>query len=1618
MKKKLFILAVLLCSCFALKAQKTPNPDFDFSAVCSTGQTLYYKIIDADNLEVKIVPPIPTEYAWDYYERPSGEITLPATVEYNGQDYKVKKIGRYAFFECSGLTGSLNMPQFVDEIEFGAFAYCTGFNGTLSLENVNTIKEFAFEGCSGFKGSLNVQSHEVRLSAFRYCSGFDGTLTIGDFVSLGEDAFSGCKGFTKLVLPEIMQNIGAKVFQNCSGFSGPLDLPRSLSSIGSFAFQGCSGFTGSLVIPSYVHSIGESAFENCTGFIGTLTIPESVETIGKKAFLGCHKFVEVFNHSSLDIVKGSEENGYAAYYALAVKTSGSDESEVINCGDFVFYEADGTVYLVGYTGNATQLTLPVECFDSYVIKDYAFSNYKQFEGSLVIPNIVTSIGQHAFEGCSGFTGSLVIPNSVTSIGNDAFAYCTGFTGSLTLSDNLTHLGNSAFCGCEHFTGSLTIPESLASIGQVAFSEGGFDGTLTLPNSITEISRYAFKNCGFTEPLVIPNSVKDIQEGAFWGCSSLTGNLTIPNSVTSIGFCSFSGCTSSGEVLTIGSSVSYIDDYAFENTGFTTVILKPITPPEWNHSYSPFGGTTAIEYIYVPCGSASAYESADWGEFCSEGLRESVLFELQLSSSNEDYGSAVYDHRPYYCEDGMEVTVTATPYYSNVVFLNWTVNGRYASSDNPYTFELNTDMDVVANFARPRDYVYEPVVSIPSTPNPDAVYVLGYCIGENYFLHESGTGEGQMKLALNPENPVEYSLSSETDYGIAQCGDTYLGVSESGVSLSDFDSDNCHLTIQNGNISSVGAPQFTIFHDDGIIESHENSTVGNLCFFERKNLYQIYISSSPAEGGTVTATCGGEPVQAAPAGSTITLTATPYGINEFVGWTENGVLVSDENPYVFTLESTRDFVANFNLVGQYDFTAVCPTGQTLYYKITDADSRNVRIVAPKSNDSHGWDGCAKPSGNIVLPETVTNEGISYTMCEIGNYAFSGCTGLTGALAIPSSVTNIGDGAFWRCSGFNGALTIPNSVTSIGANAFFSCVNFTGSLTIPNSVTEIGTWAFYNCQSLSDALILGNSVEEIGNYAFVDCAFSCIVSKAQTAPNLNYEIPDATRIVYIPSGAMESYQNSNWGRDEYDYTFIEYDREDYHFNGTGSEWNTAANWEENEVPSMPCHNVFVNADCIFDATGDNASVHSVNIAAGKTLTITEDNTLTADFIILEDGAQLANYGMVACNDITVKKAIEGYGTGAGNWHLVSSPVTTTSLPVGMATTPAEDYDLYRFSQTGDSQDREWLNYKAGAFQIENQRGYLYANKNNTMIVFRGGFASANVKPLAYDENAEFAGFNLVGNPYPCNATISGTNLRSSNYFYMMNANGTDLEVVANPVLAPCTGVFAVAANSDATVTFTQASGAANVTRGEKSSLQDIRVELLADGKVIDRAYLNMNGESLPKFSLQDNASEICFYQDKEELAAVSTSSTSGEMPVSFKAAKNGSYTITVNTENVEAEYLHLIDNLTGADVDLLATASTGSASYTFDAKTSDYASRFKLVFGVKDETSEASENFAYISNGEIIVSNEGRATLQVIDVLGRIVSSEEINGDCRISTNGLTAGVYVLNLNGKTQKIVVE
>ena len=192
----------------------------------------------------------------------------------------------------------------------------------------------------------------------------------------------------------------------------------------------------------------------------------------------------------------------------------------------------------------------------------------------------------------------------------------------------------------------------------------------------------------------------------------------------------------------------------------------------------------------------------------------------------------------------------------------------------------------------------------------------------------------------------------------------------------------------------------------------------------------------------------------------------------------------------------------------------------------------------------------------------------------------------------------------------------------------------------------------------------------------------------------------------------------------------------------------------------------------------------------------------------------------------------------------------------------------------------------------------------------------------------------------------------------------------------------------------------------------------GASIDRAIVCFNeGDVLPKFMLNESNTKLYIPQGDHDYAVV-RSAAQGEFPLNFRASENGTYTLKIDTENVEMNYLHLIDNLTGMDVDLLQTPS-----YSFEAKMNDYESRFRLVFATnkEDSVSTGSKAFAFFSNGNWIINNDSKATLQIMDINGRILCNEQING-CYSKSFEAAPGVYMLRLingdNVKVQKLVVR
>lgn len=193
--------------------------------------------------------------------------------------------------------------------------------------------------------------------------------------------------------------------------------------------------------------------------------------------------------------------------------------------------------------------------------------------------------------------------------------------------------------------------------------------------------------------------------------------------------------------------------------------------------------------------------------------------------------------------------------------------------------------------------------------------------------------------------------------------------------------------------------------------------------------------------------------------------------------------------------------------QYDFAASVSSGQTLFFKI---EGTGVKVVSQYSQtNATNYDENNRPTGNLVIPNSISNDSTSFVVVGIGNYAFRDCVGLS-SVVIPNSVTSIGRQAFAGCTGLT-AVTIPSSVTSIDG-AFVGCDNLI-AVSLPNSITSMDG-AFAGCSSLISANI-PTSVTSIGFMTFYDCSSldSIIIPSTVTAiePNAFRGCVNLTSIV---------------------------------------------------------------------------------------------------------------------------------------------------------------------------------------------------------------------------------------------------------------------------------------------------------------------------------------------------------------------------------------------------------------------------------------------------------------------------------------------------------------------------
>ncbi len=583
--------------------------------------------VEIDGINYNVYTDAKTAEVIEQSSKNSGDIVIPATVEYEGVVCDVTSIGNFAYFNCRGLK-SITIPNSVKSIGGAAFFYCSSLTSISIPQSVTSIGKDAFTYCSGIAAVhisdlkawceisfTNSDSNPLSYSKHLFLNGEEvkDLIIPNSLTSMGNYAFSGCSGLTSVTIPNSVTNIGESVFYGCSGLTSVI-IPESVTSIGNQAFYNCSSLTQieinsntivnstnystsmsfknifgeqvtKYIIGKDVTGIGAYAFSGCSG-LTSITIPKSVTNIGESAFSYCSGL------TSITIPESVTSIGEKTFYNCTGLPSVTIPESVTNIGASAFY---GCSCLTSVHISDLKAWCELTFFDRnsnpLFYAKHLYLNDKEVE-DMVIPNGVTSIGASVFYNCTGLT-SVIIPESVTSIGNQAFYNCSSLTQIEINSNTIVNSTNySTFTSFKNIFGEQVtkyiIGKEVTNIGAYAFSGCGGLTSITIPESVTNIGAYAFSGCGGLTAVHIPNlkawceiSFSNSDSNPLFYAKHLYLNdkevedMVIPNSLTSIGNYAFAGCSGLTSI-TIPESVTNIGESVFYGcSGLTSVHISDL-----------------------------------------------------------------------------------------------------------------------------------------------------------------------------------------------------------------------------------------------------------------------------------------------------------------------------------------------------------------------------------------------------------------------------------------------------------------------------------------------------------------------------------------------------------------------------------------------------------------------------------------------------------------------------------------------------------------------------------------------------------------------------------------------------------------------------------------------------------------------------------------------------------------------------------------------------------------------------------------------------------------------------------------------------------------------------------
>ncbi|MBO4999180.1 MAG: leucine-rich repeat domain-containing protein [Lachnospira sp.] len=801
-------------------------------------------------------------------------------------------------------------------------------------------------------------------------------------------------------------------------------------------------------------------------------------------------------------------------------------------GDFEYSLINnGTeIEITKYKGVSKEIVIP-DVIDG---KDVTSIGVKAFYLSIIesieIPEGVKNIGDNAFQYCFDLK-KINFPVGMKSIGSDAFGGC-GII-NIEIPAGLEIIGARAFFRCGKLEG-VVLPETLKVIDGSAFQECSNLTNVEILAEETNIGNHAFKDTGMEE-ITLPLNAASVEDGTkfcdifggikdngitpdipetlkkvkitkatvipvtyFMWCDNLT-SIELPEGLVSIGRNAFACCQNLTDI-TIPESVTEIGGSAFYRCYKLTNIVIPAKM------------TTIAKTTFVDCENLSITIPVSVTEIATDafnGLYKNVKVTIICEENSYAHNFAIENNKSYklYCSPENHVYSTEwlsdeTHHWKECIREECTAcTARKDVAEHTWEMVIDKAATVEEEGSQHEEctecgYKKE-AVSIPKVEAHKHVGVLVEAVAPGcetdgtiaYYMCDCGKyyAEASCETELTQEQLV-----------IKATGHKWKTVIDKAATVEEEGSQHEECTVCGYKKEAVSIPKVEEVHKHvGVLVEAVApicETDGNIAY------YMCDCGKYYAEASCETELTQEQLVIKATGHKWKTVIDKAPTVEEEGSQHEECTECGYKKKAV-SIPKVIEHVPDNTIVLVEKGKAFTDSNTNVIFKVTnpgtivDGNVVGAQVEYTKPSDS---------AARVVIPETVTMDGITYRITSIaanafkndrkiaellignnvitiGNNAFNGCKKLT-KVTIGKGVRTIGTSAFSGCSRLK-TVSMGANVTTIGAKAFYKCTALT-KITIPAKVRKIGKQAFYGCKKLKRIVIKTTKLTKpkVGSKAF--------------------------------------------------------------------------------------------------------------------------------------------------------------------------------------------------------------------------------------------------------------------------------------------------------------------------------------------------------------------------------------------------------------------------------------------------------------------------------------------------------------------------------------------------------